>query len=60
MTSPSSPCVRNCCLDHQDVCLGCGRTLDEILAWHDASDVRKTQILNNCQKRQQLRPKRYR
>ncbi|MEZ5510431.1 MAG: DUF1289 domain-containing protein [Gammaproteobacteria bacterium] len=28
-----SPCVRNCCLDDHDVCLGCGRTLAEIRAW---------------------------
>lgn len=28
-----SPCVRNCCLDDRDVCLGCGRTLNEIRGW---------------------------
>jgi len=33
-----SPCVRNCCLDENDVCLGCGRLLEEILRWHEASD----------------------
>ncbi|MFV0594771.1 DUF1289 domain-containing protein [Shewanella sp.] len=27
------PCVRNCCLDQQDICMGCFRHLDEILAW---------------------------
>lgn len=59
-TALASPCVRNCCLDHQDVCLGCGRTLDEILAWHDASDALKQQILKNCEKRQGLRSTSYR
>jgi predicted Fe-S protein YdhL (DUF1289 family) len=40
---PASPCVRNCCLDDDDVCLGCGRRLDEILAWHSAdADGRNT------------------
>ena len=34
---PSSPCVRNCCLDENDVCLGCGRHINEILAWHKAT-----------------------
>ena len=24
------PCVRLCCLDEQDVCLGCHRTLEQI------------------------------
>ena len=33
---PDSPCVRNCCLDEVDVCLGCGRLLAEILRWHAA------------------------
>ena len=28
-----SPCVRNCCLDQNDVCLGCFRTVKEITSW---------------------------
>jgi len=32
-----SPCVRNCCLDEHDVCMGCGRELQEILRWQSAS-----------------------
>jgi hypothetical protein len=28
-----SPCIRNCCLNHQEVCLGCFRTLHEITQW---------------------------
>nr|WP_254619459.1 DUF1289 domain-containing protein [Vibrio metschnikovii] len=28
--SYKSPCVRHCCLDDKDICIGCGRTLDEI------------------------------
>ena len=27
----ASPCVRNCCLDEDNVCMGCGRSLDEIV-----------------------------
>ncbi|MCU1718016.1 DUF1289 domain-containing protein [Pseudomonas sp. 5P_3.1_Bac2] len=29
----ASPCRRQCCLDPDDVCLGCGRRLTEILQW---------------------------
>jgi uncharacterized protein len=29
---PASPCIRNCCLDAAEVCLGCGRHLQEIIA----------------------------
>jgi predicted Fe-S protein YdhL (DUF1289 family) len=28
-----SPCIRVCRLDSRDVCVGCGRTLDEIARW---------------------------
>ncbi|EJI86398.1 MULTISPECIES: DUF1289 domain-containing protein [Alishewanella] len=39
-----SPCIRNCCLDQQDCCLGCGRLLSEITEWHQASSRRQQQI----------------
>lgn len=34
-TSPTteSPCVKICQLDLDDMCRGCGRTLDEIRRW---------------------------
>ncbi|MEP1869041.1 MAG: DUF1289 domain-containing protein, partial [Paraglaciecola sp.] len=40
--SVTSPCVRNCCLDKQDMCVGCYRLIDEILIWGQADDHRKT------------------
>ena len=40
-----SPCIRNCCLDERDVCMGCGRSLDEIRDWGAADDARRTRIL---------------
>ncbi|MCH1931659.1 DUF1289 domain-containing protein [Shewanella sp. A25] len=36
--SISNPCVRNCCLDQQDICMGCFRHLDEILGWRTFTD----------------------
>jgi len=47
-----SPCVRNCCLDKNDVCIGCGRTLEEIVRWSDADDKEKRQIQAAVEKRQ--------
>lgn len=41
----TGPCVRNCCLDADDVCLGCGRALVEITGWNAASDEEKEAIL---------------
>lgn len=50
-----SPCVRECCLDTNEVCLGCFRALPEILIWHNASDAQKREILIQCRKRKQAR-----
>lgn len=33
-----NPCVRNCCLDDNDVCLGCGRDLETIKRWRTLSE----------------------
>jgi predicted Fe-S protein YdhL (DUF1289 family) len=35
MTQPvvASPCVRICTLDDEEVCIGCGRALAEIVGW---------------------------
>jgi len=51
-----SPCIRHCCLDDQDVCLGCGRTLADILRWHDASPEERRQIVEMARQRLAQRP----
>ena len=47
----ASPCVKNCCLDKKDICLGCGRSVEEIIRWGDASDIEKKYILTESKKR---------
>ena len=42
--SVESPCVRRCTLDDADLCVGCGRTLEEILNWVAAPAERKIEI----------------
>jgi len=46
-----SPCIRNCCLDDQDICMGCFRHLNEITSWAAADDETKTNILEKCCRR---------
>ncbi|MBK8162117.1 MAG: DUF1289 domain-containing protein [Gammaproteobacteria bacterium] len=46
-----SPCVRNCCLDANDICLGCFRTLAEITGWGAAGEDEKRAILARCRER---------
>jgi predicted Fe-S protein YdhL (DUF1289 family) len=41
----ASPCIRNCCLNEEDVCLGCFRHIDEILAWGKATNEKKIAVL---------------
>ncbi|RMF19022.1 MAG: DUF1289 domain-containing protein [Gammaproteobacteria bacterium] len=31
---PLDPCIRQCCLDDREVCVGCKRPLKVILDWH--------------------------
>lgn len=50
-TDVPSPCVRNCCLDDDDVCLGCGRTIQEILAWQQATMDERLAIIERASMR---------
>jgi predicted Fe-S protein YdhL (DUF1289 family) len=41
-----SPCVRICSLDPaSDVCVGCGRTIDEITRWYGMSGDERRRIM---------------
>lgn len=59
-TLPASPCVRNCCLDEKDVCMGCGRHIDEILAWHQANGDEREEIITIARQRLDQRKARQR
>lgn len=59
MSEIRSPCVKNCCLDREDICLGCGRSLDEIVRWGDANTPEKLQILLAAKKRKSSREKKF-
>ena len=55
MTEVPSPCVRNCCLDEDDVCLGCFRTIEEIMRWGEIDDKEKYRILEVADERRRSR-----
>jgi len=48
-----SPCIRNCCLNNDDICLGCFRHLNEITGWQGASNETKAEILIKCRQRRE-------
>lgn len=47
----SSPCVNNCCLNPENLCVGCLRHIDEILRWGNASNDEKRNILQQVEER---------
>jgi predicted Fe-S protein YdhL (DUF1289 family) len=44
----SSPCVRNCCLNAEDICIGCFRHINEILAWTNYKTDEKRVVVTTC------------
>lgn len=53
-----SPCNRNCCLDDADICIGCLRSLDEILGWVAAGEVGQQAIIERAELRKKARERR--
>ncbi len=59
MSSPGSetivsPCINRCCLDEAGlICVGCLRTLDEIIDWGTASEEEKRVIMQAVAKRRE-------
>jgi predicted Fe-S protein YdhL (DUF1289 family) len=52
-----SPCVRNCCLDENNICMGCSRSISEICGWSEASAGEKREILARSRLRYEQRNK---
>jgi predicted Fe-S protein YdhL (DUF1289 family) len=53
-----SPCIRNCQLDDNDICIGCNRSLDEVKSWRMDGVYRRQEILANCYIRRVKQPAR--
>jgi len=52
-----SPCIRKCCLNEEDVCLGCFRSLIEITQWTIVDEETRLQFLKNSIKRKNKQKK---
>lgn len=51
MINIKKPCIRQCCLNEEDVCVGCFRTFDDMLQWHKANAKEKTKMLQMAEER---------
>lgn len=50
-----SPCIRTCCLDDDEICIGCGRSLDEIVGWNEADSSERRRIVERARLRKAVR-----
>jgi predicted Fe-S protein YdhL (DUF1289 family) len=46
-----SPCISVCRMENE-VCVGCGRTVDDIVNWYDMTDDEKQAVLNRLEKKE--------
>jgi uncharacterized protein len=46
-----SPCISVCKLDRDNVCIGCGRHIDEVIAWPSAGNEEKQRIVAAARER---------
>ena len=46
-----SPCLDNCCLNNDNVCLGCFRSLAEIAHWQQMDNSMRLAVLRQAEKR---------
>lgn len=51
MGATTSPCIRQCGLDDREICLGCFRSLAEIVAWPQVNDHQRREFCNNATRR---------
>lgn len=46
----ASPCKKACSVNKDNICSGCGRTVDEITGWEAADNTLKQEIVINSDK----------
>ena len=49
-----SPCVENCCLNNEKICLGCFRSIMEISQWSQMNDKIRLDVLHKAENRRKL------
>ena len=49
-----SPCIENCCLNNQKICLGCFRSIVEIAQWSQMNDRMRLDVLHKAENRRKV------
>lgn len=48
-----TPCIRQCCLNENDICMGCFRTLDDMKIWRKSTQKEKLEMLQHAKVRRE-------
>jgi len=51
MADINKPCIKRCCLNEEEICLGCFRTFNDMLRWNKATIEEKQEMLSIAEKR---------
>lgn len=49
----ASPCIGQCGVNEDDICMGCYRSGLEIAKWFQSSEDEKREIIGRCEQRKQ-------
>ncbi len=52
MPTVEVPCIRKCCLNDEDICLGCFRTFEDMKVWRSLTREEKVTVLHLAKKRE--------
>jgi hypothetical protein len=45
MADINKPCIKQCCLNEEEICLGCFRTFNDMRLWNKASIEEKKEMM---------------
>ena len=49
-----SPCIEDCCLNDEKICLGCFRSIGEISQWSQMNDKIRLHVLHKAETRRKI------
>ena len=49
-----SPCIDNCCLNAEKICMGCFRSIMEIAQWSQMKDKIRLDVLHKAENRRKV------
>lgn len=51
MADINKPCIKQCCLNEEEICLGCFRTFNDMCLWNKSSIEEKKEMMQRAERR---------